>query len=208
MLHYTDLKWAIWYFLLVWRQCGDRMQAAPPSPFLEREREQGPPPPYLYVHIGQVFVHAHMICMYFGFMLRCVCLSQGLKYAGMYVIEGGPALLPFTSTAIEHLCLALLLVATVTKRSVEWLLQPNRKQETEEKGKKDREGDFACSSNHNSRSNTTYPKTLPWLKCQLHERWVWIRWWPRRTVVECSRSTAVHWVWLDWVWVTAHSFCI
>lgn len=37
---------------------------------------------------------------------RCVC---------MYVLEGEPALLAFTSTAIEHLCLALLLVATVTK---------------------------------------------------------------------------------------------
>lgn len=32
-----------------------------------------------------------------------------------YELEGGPALLTFTSTAIKHLSLALLLVATVTK---------------------------------------------------------------------------------------------
>lgn len=32
-----------------------------------------------------------------------------------YVLEGKHALLAFISTAIEHLCLALLLVATVTK---------------------------------------------------------------------------------------------
>lgn len=32
-----------------------------------------------------------------------------------YVLEGEPALRAFTSTAIQHLCLALLLVATVTK---------------------------------------------------------------------------------------------
>lgn len=43
-------------------------------------------------------------------MFACVC-----TYALMCVLEGKPALLAFTSTAIEHLCLALLLVATVTK---------------------------------------------------------------------------------------------
>lgn len=43
-------------------------------------------------------------------MCTCACMLTR-----MYVLEGEPALLAFTSTAIEHLCLALLLVATVTK---------------------------------------------------------------------------------------------
>lgn len=47
-------------------------------------------------------------------LCACVC-ARACMYCHMYVLEGEPTLLAFTSTAIEHLCLALLLVATVTK---------------------------------------------------------------------------------------------
>lgn len=96
------------------------MLAAPPSPSLLRER--GPPPPYICVH---VCAQAHMNVHGFGFMLKCMhqCVCNACVCAHtcvrVHVLEGEPALLAFTSTAIEHLCLALLLVATVTKAQ-EW----------------------------------------------------------------------------------------
>ena len=56
------------------------------------------------------------------------------------MLEGEPALLAFTSTAIEHLCLALLLVATVTKaKSGVAAAAKERGRERERKGERQRE---------------------------------------------------------------------
>lgn len=113
------------------------MLAAPPSPSSLRER--GPPPPHICVHIG---VHAHSYHCVFGIWahaLVCVCVYAH-TYVGMYVLEGEPALLAFTSTAIEHLCLALLLVATVTKaKSGVAAAAKERGRERDIKGERQRE---------------------------------------------------------------------
>lgn len=78
-------------------------------------------------------------------MHQCVCVYAH-TYVCMYVLEGEPALLAFTSTAIEHLCLALLLVATVTKA-----------QSGVAAAAKEREGKIsACRPNHNA----THQKTV------------------------------------------------
>lgn len=91
-------------------------------------------------------------------MYASVCVYAH-TYVCTYVLEGEPALLAFTSTAIEHLCLALLLVATVTKAQSG--VAAAAKERARDRGK-DRERErkiFACGPNHNDRFNATHQKT-------------------------------------------------
>ncbi len=157
-----DFRWAI-----LSCRCVDNVETKclqlPHPPSLLRER--GPPPPYICVHVR---VHAHMNVHGFGFTLKCmhqcVCVMHVCVCAHtcvrVHVLEGEPALLAFTSTAIEHLCLALLLVATVTKAQ-EWSGCSSWREGERQREKTERERFFffACRLNHNNRFNATHQKT-------------------------------------------------
>lgn len=134
----------------MWRQDACR------SPIPPACREIGDP--HLLILMSMyVFLHTHMnvyVLILECVHRVCVCICVFTCYASMYVLEGGPALLAFTSTATEHLCLALLLVATVTKAQSGVAAAAKQSE-----GRRERNGerlkDFACRPDHNSRNMST-----------------------------------------------------
>lgn len=93
------------------------------------------PHEYIWIWVNTwVYEESTNVCL-------CVC-GRACMYCHMYVLEGEPTLLPFTSTAIEHLCLALLLVATVTKAQSG--VAAAAKQRARDGGKTERERERLC----------------------------------------------------------------
>lgn len=74
--------------------------------------------------------------------------------------RANPPLVAFTSTAIEHLCLALLLVATVTKAQTGVAAAARVRARHRARKQRERGEDFfACRPDHSNKFKTTHEKT-------------------------------------------------